>query len=95
MCLEAACTAFLSATSSKIASALPNACNCSKALALVEAFLPLITTCAPALTNSKAPAKPMPLPPPVTQATRPIKVLFIKTFPLFAFPKGHDAIGLF
>ena len=73
ICCAAACTAALSATSSTMDSALPKACNCASALAFVAAVRPEITTWAPAFTNSIAPAKPIPLPPPVIQATWPFK----------------------
>ena len=72
-CCATALTACLSATSSSTASALPRACKLASALALVAAVQPEMSTWAPALTSWIAPAKPMPLPPPVTQATCPLR----------------------
>src|SRR6185295_3338883 len=67
----AAYTAFLSETSSWTASASPSALSFFSASRLVFSVRPEITTRAPALTSSSAPARPMPLPPPVIQATFP------------------------
>jgi hypothetical protein len=73
ICCAAAFTAALSATSSTMDSALPKVCKWARALAFVADVRPEITTWAPAFTNSIAPAKPIPLPPPVIHATWPFK----------------------
>src|SRR5687767_9298416 len=66
-----ALTAFLSETSSRIASASPSALSFFSASLLVVSVLPEITTLAPAFASSSAPARPIPEPPPVIQATFP------------------------
>src|SRR5258706_8140722 len=67
--------ASLSETSSWIASASPSALSFFSASRLVFSVLPDMTTRAPALTSSSAPARPMPDPPPVIQATLPLSIL--------------------
>src|SRR5690606_33589925 len=71
MSAAVAATAALSATSSSVASALPAFFNSASALSLVGALRPEMTAWAPARASSSAPASPMPLPPPVIQATLP------------------------
>src|SRR5258706_5759373 len=68
-------TASLPETSSWIASASPSALSFFSASRLVFSVLPDMTTRAPALTSSSAPARPMPDPPPVIQATLPLSIL--------------------
>src|SRR6185503_3908774 len=68
-------TAALSETSSNVPSASPTAFSCFSASRVVFSVLPEITTRAPALASSSAPARPMPDPPPVIQATLPLSVL--------------------
>src|SRR5512135_611846 len=64
-------TAARSPTSSRVASALPAFFRSARPLSFVRALRPEMTTCAPARASSSAPARPMPLPPPVIQATLP------------------------
>src|SRR5687767_9800740 len=64
-------TACLSETSSCTASALPIFFSSASPLSLVRGVRPEMTTWAPAAASSLAPARPMPLPPPVSQATFP------------------------
>src|ERR671918_690550 len=62
-------TSFWSATSSEIASPLPAALISFSAFLRVSALRPETMTCAPARASSMPPARPMPDPPPVIQAT--------------------------
>src|SRR5512147_1695677 len=71
ICAAARATASRSPTSSSVASALPIFFSSASALSLVRAVRPEMTTCAPALASSLAPARPIPEPPPVIQATFP------------------------
>src|SRR5512134_4186665 len=71
MSAAARATASRSPTSSSVASALPIFFSSVSALSLVRAVRPEMITCAPALASSLAPARPMPEPPPVIQATFP------------------------
>src|SRR5688572_4824052 len=73
MSAAARVTALLSETSSWIASASPTAFNCASPDSFVRWVRPEITTRAPAFASSSAPARPMPLPPPVIQATLPFR----------------------
>src|SRR5207302_6270206 len=68
-------TSALSATSTASASPLPAALSCFSAAASVSLLRPEMTTWAPARASSIAPAKPMPEPPPVTQASLPASIL--------------------
>src|SRR5467141_2121531 len=68
-------TSGLSATSTASASPLPAAFSCFSAAASVSLLRPEMTTCAPARESSIAPARPMPEPPPVIQATLPASIL--------------------
>src|SRR5438034_7099466 len=68
-------TSGLSATSTASASPLPAALSCFSAAASVSLLRPEMTTCAPARESSIAPARPMPEPPPVIQATLPAGIL--------------------
>src|SRR4051812_35596282 len=56
-------------------SALPAALSSFSAFFSVSALRPETTTFAPARANSSAPARPMPEPPPVIQATLPLSAL--------------------
>src|SRR5437879_4335681 len=67
-------TSGLSATSTASASPLPAALSCFSAAASVSLLRPEMTTCAPARESSIAPARPMPEPPPVIQATLPLRL---------------------
>src|SRR5438445_2273850 len=67
-------TSGLSATSTASASPLPAALSCFSAAARVSLLRPEMTTCAPARASSIAPARPMPEPPPVIQATLPLRL---------------------
>src|SRR5688572_17841932 len=67
-------TAAWSETSSRIASALPSVFSSARPLSLVRAVRPEMTTVAPAAASSFAPARPMPEPPPVIQATFPFRL---------------------
>ena len=67
-------TAFLLATSSLRISTVPPALRTSAAVsASVASERPEITTRQPASASAKAPARPIPVPPPVTQAILPFK----------------------
>src|SRR5580765_4502643 len=68
-------TSFWSDTSMAMTSASPAAFSSFSAFFSVSALRPETTTCAPARANSSAPARPMPEPPPVIQATLPLNVL--------------------
>src|SRR5438876_156241 len=68
-------TSGLSATSTASASPLPAALSCFSAAASVSLLRPEMTTCAPARESSIAPARPIPEPPPVIQATLPASIL--------------------
>src|SRR5207244_5566340 len=68
-------TSGLSATSTASASPLPAALSCFSAAASVSLLRPEMTTCAPARESSIAPARPIPDPPPVIQATLPASIL--------------------
>src|SRR6267142_1059678 len=68
-------TSGLSATSTASASPLPAALSCFSAAVSVSLLRPEMTTCAPARASSIAPARPMPEPPPVIQATLPASIL--------------------
>src|SRR6266851_2444934 len=68
-------TSALSATSTASASPLPAALSCFSAAASVSLLRPEMTTWAPARASSIAPARPMPEPPPVIQATLPASIL--------------------
>src|SRR5438552_354655 len=68
-------TSGLSATSTASASPLPAALSCFSAAASVSWLRPEMTTCAPARESSIAPARPIPEPPPVIQATLPASIL--------------------
>src|SRR5882762_6311433 len=68
-------TSALSATSTASASPLPAALSCFSATASVSLLRPEMTTWAPARASSIAPARPMPEPPPVIQATLPASIL--------------------
>src|SRR5256712_7393611 len=63
------------ATSTASASPLPAALSCFSAAASVSLLRHEMTTCAPARERSIAPARPMPEPPPVIQATLPASIL--------------------
>src|SRR5947208_4511283 len=67
-------TSAWSATSMAMASPLPAALSCFSAAASVSLLRPEMTTCAPARESSIAPARPMPEPPPVIQATLPLRL---------------------
>src|SRR5262245_11015241 len=73
--MPARATSFWSATSIAITSQLPAALTCFSLESSVSRLRPEITTCAPARASSMAPARPMPEPPPVIQATLPFNVL--------------------
>src|SRR5207302_3100052 len=68
-------TSALSETSTASASPLPAALSCFSAAASVSLLRPEMTTWAPARASSIAPAKPMPEPPPVIQASLPASIL--------------------
>src|SRR2546425_5329198 len=68
-------TSGLSATSTASVSPLPAALSCFSAAASVSLLRPEMTTWAPARASSRAPARPMPEPPPVIQATLPASIL--------------------
>src|SRR6185503_5913545 len=68
-------TSFWSATSSAIASPLPAALISFSAFFSVSALRPETITCAPAFASSMPPARPMPEPPPVIQATLSLGIL--------------------
>src|SRR5918996_4454952 len=68
-------TSFWSATSREIASPLPAALISFSAFLRVSALRPETMTCAPARASSMPPARPMPDPPPVIQATLPLSIL--------------------
>src|SRR5204863_1811105 len=68
-------TSAWSATSMAMASPLPAALSCFSAAASVSLLRPEMTTCAPARESSIAPARPIPEPPPVIQATLPASIL--------------------
>src|SRR5512134_1251536 len=68
-------TSFCSATSSAITSPLPAALISFSAFFRVSALRPDRMTCAPARASSMPPARPMPEPPPVIQATLSFSVL--------------------
>src|SRR5438270_94084 len=68
-------TSALSATSTASASPLPAALSCFSAAASVSLLRPEMTTWAPARASSIAPARPMPEPPPVIQASLPASIL--------------------
>src|SRR5204863_5224387 len=67
-------TSRLSSTSTARASPLPAALSCFSAAASVSLLRPEMTTCAPARESSIAPARPIPEPPPVIQATLPLRL---------------------
>src|SRR6266480_235076 len=67
-------TSAWSATSMAMASPLPAALSCFSAAASVSLLRPEMTTCAPARESSIAPARPIPEPPPVIQATLPLRL---------------------
>src|SRR5262245_55372197 len=75
MSAAAAMTAFLSATSSLIASASPRPFSFFSASRFVFSVRPEMTTRMPAFSSSSAPASPIPDPPPVIQATLPLGIL--------------------
>src|SRR3989441_624600 len=68
-------TSGVSATSTAGASPFPAALSCFSAAARVSLLRPEMTTCAPARESSIAPARPIPEPPPVIQATLPASIL--------------------
>src|SRR5262245_6176070 len=68
-------TACLLPTSSAMASQLPAALICFSATASVSWLRPEMTTWTPARASSIPPARPMPEPPPVIQATLPPGIL--------------------
>src|SRR5262245_42433934 len=71
---KAASTALASATSHSSASTLlPLAASSASAAAFLLAFVPQIATSAPAWTIARAMPRPMPLLPPVTRATLPVR----------------------
>src|SRR3954466_551368 len=90
----ASATSFWSATSTAIASPLPAALSCFSAPASVDLLLPEITTCAPARASSIAPASPIPEPPPVIQATFPLRFSVIDSSFLILGGAEQD-FGLF
>src|SRR6185295_7855537 len=83
----------LSETSSRRASASPSAFSFFSASLLVFSVRPEMMTRAPAFTSSSAPARPMPEPPPVIQATLPFSILRSpeEVFLLFLGHLGHRA----
>src|SRR6266850_1834210 len=76
-----------------MASPLPTALICFSLEINVSLLRPEITTCAPARANSSAPARPMPEPPPVIQATLPFSGLSLgilrRTEQIFLLFLGH------
>src|SRR5256885_551347 len=76
------------ATSRAMASPLPAAFTSFSACFSVWALRPESTTCAPARASSMPPARPMPEPPPVIQATFPSRFFFLSLAIFFALPPG-------